>query len=106
VTIVMKKVKRECIKNIRVMDFKEKSRKFLLKHWLRITGVAVGVLGGYLYYYYVGCVSGTCPITSNPYRMMLYGALVGYLLFDIFTKDSSAKKEQERITHNDNQTEQ
>lgn len=83
------------------MSLKEKSKSFLLKHWLRITGVAVGVLGGYLYYYYVGCVSGTCPITSNPYRMMIYGALVGYLLFDIFSKDGSSKKNQENVTPNE-----
>lgn len=83
------------------MSLKEKSKNFLLKHWLRITGVAVGVLGGYLYYYYVGCVSGTCPITSNPYRMMIYGALIGYLLFDIFSKDGSSKKKQENVTPNE-----
>lgn len=83
------------------MSLKEKSKSFLLKHWLRITGVAVGVLGGYLYYYYVGCVSGTCPITSNPYRMMIYGALIGYLLFDIFSKDGSSKKNQEKVTPNE-----
>ena len=83
------------------MSLKEKSKSFLLKHWLRITGVAVGVLGGYLYYYYVGCVSGTCPITSNPYRMMIYGALIGYLLFDIFSKDDSSKKKQENVTPNE-----
>ena len=66
-------------------------KNFLLKHWLKIVGVLVGVLGGYIYYAKVGCVSGTCPITSDPYMSMLYGALMGYLLFSMFTK--SAKKE-------------
>lgn len=65
-------------------------KQFFNKHWLKILGALIGVLGGYLYYYHVGCVTGTCPITSNPYRMMLYGALIGYLFFDMF---SSAKKE-------------
>ncbi|MDD4158561.1 MAG: DUF6132 family protein [Proteiniphilum sp.] len=88
------------------MVLREKSKRFLQRHWLRITGVAVGVPGGYLYYYYVGCVSGSCPITSNPYRMMLYGALVGYLLFDIFAKDNRDQKNHQPITHNDKQTEQ
>ncbi len=88
------------------MELMSKSKLFFKKHWLRIAGLAIGMLGGYLYYYYVGCVSGTCPITSNPYRMMLYGAVVGYLLFDIFSKDNSTRKDQERITHNDNQTKQ
>ncbi len=61
---------------------------FLKKHWLRIVGVVVGVIGGYLYYHFVGCVSGTCPITSNPYRMMIYGAILGFLVFDLFRKEN------------------
>ena len=53
---------------------------------LPIIGLLVGAAGGYLYYYYVGCASGTCPLTSNPYISVLYGALMGFLLFDIFKK--------------------
>lgn len=74
-------------------------KAFLIKHWLKIAGVTVGALGGYLYYYYVGCLSGTCPITSNPYRMMIYGALIGYLLFDMFSPKNRPKKVIE-ITEN------
>ena len=75
-------------------------KDFLLKHWLKFAGVATGLLGGWLYYFYVGCVSGTCPITSNPYKMMLYGAVMGYLLFDIFSKDTK-KKKSEIVNNND-----
>lgn len=67
-------------------------KTFLIKHWLKIAGVTVGSLGGYLYYYYVGCLSGTCPITSNPYRMIIYGALIGYLFFDMFSPKKIRKK--------------
>ncbi|WP_352421391.1 DUF6132 family protein [Proteiniphilum sp.] len=66
-------------------------KDFFKKHWLRIAGILVGTLVGYIYYHYVGCLSGTCPITSNPYRMMIYGALVGYLLFDLFSSNKKAK---------------
>jgi multisubunit Na+/H+ antiporter MnhE subunit len=66
-------------------------KDFFKKHWLRIAGILVGALVGYIYYHYVGCLSGTCPITSNPYRMMIYGALVGYLLFDLFSSNKKAK---------------
>jgi hypothetical protein len=76
-------------------------KDFLLKHWLKFAGVATGLLGGWLYYFYVGCVSGTCPITSNPYKMMLYGAVMGYLLFDIFSKDTK-KKKSEIVNNNNN----
>ncbi len=56
----------------------------LKKHYLKLIGVAVGLTGGYLYYYFIGCNSGTCPITSNPWISTLYGGLIGYLLFDLF----------------------
>ena len=55
----------------------------LKKHYIRIIGIVAGLMGGYLYYHFVGCNSGTCPITSNPWVSTLYGGLIGYLLFDM-----------------------
>ncbi|WP_339833739.1 DUF6132 family protein [uncultured Flavobacterium sp.] len=49
-------------------------------------GIAVGLIAGYAYYYYVGCASGTCAITSKPLNSTLYGGLMGGLLFNIFVK--------------------
>jgi hypothetical protein len=49
-------------------------------------GVVVGAITGYLYYFYVGCASGTCAITSKPLNSALYGALMGGLIFNIFIK--------------------
>jgi len=59
---------------------------FFKKHILKIIGIPVGSIAGYLYYHFVGCASGTCPITSNPYITVVYGAILGYLLFDMFRK--------------------
>ena len=59
---------------------------FLKKHILKIIGIPVGGVAGFLYYHFVGCASGTCPITSNPYITVLYGALLGYLFLDMFKK--------------------
>lgn len=50
------------------------------------TGIVVGAIAGYLYYFYVGCASGTCSITSKPLNSSLYGALMGGLVFNIFVK--------------------
>lgn len=57
---------------------------FILKHKFTIAGVALGAIGGYLYYYFVGCASGTCAITSKPLNSTLYGALMGGLLVNVF----------------------
>ena len=66
---------------------------FIKKHILKITGILVGAIGGYLYYYFIGCNSGTCPITSNQLVSVLYGALIGYLLFDMFKKKENKTNE-------------
>jgi hypothetical protein len=56
------------------------------KYKLTILGVFLGAIFGYMYYHYVGCVSGTCNITSKPLNSTLYGAMMGGLLFNIFEK--------------------
>ena len=45
----------------------------------RCAVAALGAAGGYAYYHFVGCVTGTCPITSSPYLSTAYGALLGLL---------------------------
>ena len=48
--------------------------------WPAILGVTLGALAGWGYWAYIGCSSGSCPITSNPTISTLYGAFVGLLL--------------------------
>jgi hypothetical protein len=50
-------------------------------------GLAVGALGGYLYYHFIGCTSGSCPITSQPLNSTLYGAMMGGLAFSGWQKE-------------------
>lgn len=50
------------------------------KFWKPVLSVAVGALAGFLYYRYVGCSSGQCAITSNPYMSTIWGGLLGYFL--------------------------
>ena len=53
----------------------------------------VGAIGGYLYYRFVGCVSGTCPLTSNPYISTVYGGVLGALIGNIV---SPGKKKEDQ----------
>jgi hypothetical protein len=46
----------------------------------RALPVGLGATAGYAYYYFIGCVSGTCPITSNPWISTAYGALLGFFM--------------------------
>jgi C4-dicarboxylate transporter len=61
--------------------------KFILKHKLALIGILVGAIGGYAYYHFVGCASGTCAITSKPLNSIMYGAVLGGLLFSSFKKE-------------------
>lgn len=72
-------------------------KNFFLKHWLKFVGAGVGSLGGYIYYAKVGCLTGNCPITSDPTNSMLYGALMGFLLFSMFTKSPKKETTKEKI---------
>ncbi len=46
--------------------------------WKPILFITLGGAGGFLYYYYVGCASGACGITSNPYASIAFGGFLGY----------------------------
>lgn len=59
---------------------------WLQRHWASIAGVIVGGMAGYFYWQQIGCVSGSCAITSKPLNSTLYGALLGYLISGVFKK--------------------
>jgi hypothetical protein len=45
----------------------------------RVLIVVIGALLGFSYYYFIGCRTGSCPITGNPFISTAYGALVGLI---------------------------
>lgn len=66
-------------------------KKTKKRYYIDAIGIIVGAAGGYAYYHYIGCASGSCPLTSNPYISVLVGGLMGYLFFDIFKKKEKKK---------------
>jgi len=57
-------------------------QKILRSRFLRksIPGIILGGLAGFLFYYFIGCNSGTCAITSNPWNSTIMGSLMGFLI--------------------------
>jgi len=51
----------------------------------QIIGTVIGALAGYLYYRFVGCSGGACPLWSHPVSSSLFGAAMGFFLSGNFT---------------------
>jgi F0F1-type ATP synthase assembly protein I len=62
------------------------------KYSLETLGIALGALAGYLYYHFIGCSTGSCPISSSPLGSILYGTLWGWVLTQTF---KTTKKEND-----------
>jgi hypothetical protein len=63
--------------------------------WLPVLVLTLaGAAGGWLYYRLVGCATGTCAISSNPFVSTVYGGVIG-LLLGFVVKPSRKKNNQE-----------
>ena len=62
---------------------------------IQIIFLLVGAVGGFLYWRFIGCNSGTCAIKSVWYWSTLWGAAVGYLVGD-FIGDFIQKRKLKR----------
>jgi hypothetical protein len=63
-------------------------KKWLLTNRLYFIGATIGAFGGFLYWKYVGCLTGTCAITANSFRSTIYFAVFGGLIIGSFKKQS------------------
>ncbi|NLJ42041.1 MAG: hypothetical protein GX431_00185 [Bacteroidales bacterium] len=55
-------------------------KEFIKKHLLIIVFIIAGGVAGFLYWKFVGCLSGTCIIKSVWYMSTIYGMGVGWIL--------------------------
>jgi len=51
-----------------------------------ILGAAAGGAAGFLYYKFIGCRSGACPIASNPWTSTIVWAVIGGLMLSGLNK--------------------
>jgi len=65
---------------------------------LSVAGISLGAIGGYAYWFYIGCNSGTCLITSNPTNSTIYGMVMGFLIGGIIKDWLKQNKHKKNIT--------
>ncbi len=51
-----------------------------MKRYWKYGIIGLGALAGFAYFKFIGCRTGVCPITSNPWISTGYGALLGFVL--------------------------
>jgi hypothetical protein len=59
---------------------------------LQIIFLLAGAAGGFLYWRFIGCESGTCAIKSVWYWSTLWGAAMGYLIGDFISDFINRRK--------------
>ena len=71
-------------------------KEFIRKYRYIILFTITGAVGGFLYWRFIGCQSGTCPIKSRWYLSTLWGSAFGYLsgsiLLDLIEKIADRRK--------------
>ncbi len=53
------------------------SRKIIYRIMI---GAAIGAIAGFLYWEFIGCNGGSCPLTSNPYKTVALFTFMGGML--------------------------
>ncbi len=70
-------------------------KNWIIKKKVSIMLTFVGAIVGYGYWYFVGCESGTCAITSVWYRTAIYGAIMGWLVGEMINDKLKKKTNHE-----------
>ncbi len=61
-------------------------KNWIINNKLYMVGAILGAMVGFLYWKYVGCITGTCAITLSPVRSTLYFGFFGAIFLGMFKK--------------------
>lgn len=81
-----------------ILSFAKKysMKGFIKKHAVSIIASFAGSVGGFLYWKFVGCLSGTCVIKSVWYMSTLYGLALGWLAGSLLEELITGLKKQKK----------
>lgn len=60
--------------------------------WILV--ILAGATAGFAYWFFVGCNSGSCAITSSPVNSSIYGGIMAGLLLNTFTGRTKSGNEK------------
>lgn len=75
-----------------------KVKLFYKKHLYAFWFTIVGLIAGYLYYYFIGCLSGTCPLKQLWYYDTAVGGILGLIIGDAIDNWIKKRKLKQKKT--------
>lgn len=71
-------MKESCETDNKSMNWKEYIRS---SRWIKpLVAILIGGIAGYIYYYFIGCDSGSCALTGSPVSSILTGSALGLFI--------------------------
>jgi len=67
---------------------------------LQFAFILAGALAGFLYWRFIGCTSGSCPIQSHWAGSTLLGALLGSFAADLFQSRRKNTPDNQKLVQN------
>ena len=66
--------------------------KWIKSHKLSIIVSIIGAIGGFSYWYFIGCATGSCGITANWYSSAGFGSIIGWIVGDVVNETINKTK--------------
>ena len=67
-------------------------KMWIIKYRLELIGFGIGAGVGWVYWFFIGCSSGSCIISSKPVNSMLYFGVLGAFVLGLFKKENKKQE--------------